>query len=299
MIAMEVTVKQLPFLLAILILTACRADSSLGPTTTLLSTESTTAPTAIPTDEPMPDLDDIENPPIQLLSTIQSQYGVTLTVVTTEFSPSFTIIDTLIQVDFSWQMDPTAFPPQQALAYPTVPDSLFDNQGRTIPSTSREGELPIIDPETGGFQQIMHNYWQAVEPDAEIVTATLMVELNSLHRQITLPIDWDNHQAGDLWDVDFPLEIGFVLAQVQQVEWLETLANDRVRLRLTVISDSQDDIRLACLHLDTADPWQRTCANFEGELTYTVDVRAGEPAVLHLRANVELLTPFQLSLKPT
>jgi hypothetical protein len=76
------------------------------------------------------------------------------------------------------------------------------------------------------------------------------------------------------------------------------LADGRVRLRLTVIEDSPEDIRLACLHLDTADPWQRTCANFEGELTYMIDVQPGEPAALHLRANVELLTPFQLILKP-
>jgi hypothetical protein len=93
------------------------------------------------------------------------------------------------------------------------------------------------------------------------------------------------------------LEIGYAGALVRQVEWLDTLADGRVRLRLTVIDDSPDDIRLSCLHLDTADPWQRTCANFDGQQVYVIDVQPGEPANLHLRANVELLTPFQLTLE--
>jgi hypothetical protein len=221
-----------------------------------------------------------------------------MTVVTAEFSPSTTTIDTLIQAAPIWQMDATAFPPQQTLTYPTFPDSLFDDQGRAVPGQGREGGPAVFDARTGGLRQMMHNHWQALEPDAEVVTATLTVELNSLYRQTTLPVDWDSYQSGDVWEVNIPLEIGYAGALVRQVEWLDTLADGRVRLRLTVVDDSPDDIRLSCLHLDTADPWQRTCANFEGEKVYIIEVDPGEPATVHLRANVDLLIPFQLTLEP-
>jgi hypothetical protein len=195
-------------------------------------------------------------------------------------------------------MDATAFPPQQTLTYPTFPDSLFDDQGRAIPGQGREGGPAVFDARTGGLRQMMHNHWQALEPDAEVITATLTVELNSLYREITLLVDWDSYHAGDVWEVNIPLEIGYAGALVRQVEWLDTLADGRVRLRLTVVDDSPDDIRLSCLHLDTADPWQRTCANFEGEKVYIIEVDPGEPATVHLRANVDLLIPFQLTLEP-
>jgi hypothetical protein len=232
-----------------------------------------------------------------MFAAVQSQYGVTMTVVTAEFSSSATTIDTLIQAAPIWQMDATAFPPQQTLTYPTFPDSLFDDQGRAVPGQGREGGPAVFDARTGSFQQMMHNHWQALEPDAEVVTATLTVELNNLHRELALPIDWSNHQEGDTWEVDIPLEIGYARASVRQMEWVATLADGRVRLRLTVIEDSPEEIRLACLHLDTADPWQQTCANFDGQQVYLIEVQPGEPAALHLRANVELLMPFQLTLE--
>jgi len=65
----------------------------------------------------------------------------------------------------------------------------------------------------------------------------------------------------------------------------------------SVEDDSPADIRLFCLHLDVVDPWRRSCANFDGELTYTVSVPPDEPVVLQLRASLEFLTPFQLRLE--
>ena len=233
----------------------------------------------------------------QISPAIRTQYGLTMTVMTADFGSATTTIDTLIQVAPIWQMDPTAFPPQQALTYPTFPDSLFDNEGRAIPTNGREGENAVFDARTGGLRQIMHHYWQAVEPEAELVTATLIVELNSLHLEVSIPIDWSGHQEGDIWEVNIPLEIGYAVARVGQMEWIQTLANGSVNLRLTVIDDGPDDLRLACLHLDTADPWQQTCANFEGENVYIIEVQPGEPVTLHLRANVELPMPFQLTVE--
>jgi hypothetical protein len=145
----------------------------------------------------------------------------------------------------------------------------------------------------------MHHQWEAAAPDANIVTATLTVHLSSLHRQIALPLDWPDHQAGDTWTEDIPLEIGYATARVQQVEWLGTTDDGRARLRLTVSDESPADIRLHCLHLDTADPWQNTCANFDGQQSYTLTVQPDEPVILHLRAGLELLTPFRLVLTPS
>ncbi len=227
---------------------------------------------------------------------VDAQLGVTVTAVTAAFAPSGTLIDTLGQVSPIWGMDPSAFPPQQALTYVTTPDSLVDDQGRAIPPTSRNGEATFFNPQTGGLQQLMHNHWQAAASDARVVTATLKVELINLYRAVTLPLDWSAHQAGDVWELGLPLEIGYAAARVPQVEWVETLADGRARLRLTVTDASPDTIRLYCLHLDTTDPWERTCANFDGQLTYTLTVQIGEPVALHLRAWLELLTPFQLVL---
>jgi hypothetical protein len=74
------------------------------------------------------------------------------------------------------------------------------------------------------------------------------------------------------------------------------LADGRARLRFTVSDASPEGIDLNCLHLDTDDPWQQSCANFEGEQTYTVTTQPGEPVALHLRAGLALVRPFQLVL---
>ncbi|NKQ35419.1 MAG: hypothetical protein HF973_07355, partial [Chloroflexi bacterium] len=179
----------------------------------------------------------------------------------------------------------------------TFPDSLIDNQGRATPSLGREGGLMTADPYSGGVQQISRSLWEAVPADATAVTATLTLNLDTLYREVTLPLDWNGRQPGDTWTEDIPLEIGYAGARVTQVEWLETGDDGRAVLRLTVLDDSPEDIHLFCLHLAVQDPWRRSCANFDGELTYTVSVPPGEPVILQLRASLEFLTPFQLRLE--
>ena len=143
---------------------------------------------------------------------------------------------------------------------------------------------------------MMYNSWDAVPADAQVVTVTLTVNLNALHREVVLPLDWDSHQAGDSWAVDMPIEIGYAAARVQQVEWVEVMEDGRSRLRLTVRDDSPDAINLSCLHFAPTDPWQRSCANFDGEQTYTILTPSNEPVVLQLRANLDFTVPFQLVL---
>jgi hypothetical protein len=214
-----------------------------------------------------------------------------------DFAPAATTISTLVRVDPLWQMDAAAFPPQQALTYVTFPDSLLDDQDRAVAPESRQGGFAVTDPQTGGIQQEMHHYWQAVEPDAQVVTATVTIDLSNIHQQISLPLAWDEHQVKDVWPVDMPLEIGHAAVRVRQIEWVRTDANDGLaRLRLTVTDESPAGIRLYCLHIDAEDPWQRTCANFEGELSYLVVTPVGEPVDLHLRAGLSLITPFELVL---
>jgi hypothetical protein len=82
--------------------------------------------------------------------------------------------------------------------------------------------------------------------------------------------------------------------RLEEVEWVETPAEDQARLRLTLVDESPDDVNLYCLHLDTADPWQRTCANFTGEGAYSILTQPGEAVKLQLRAGVALLAPFTL-----
>jgi hypothetical protein len=232
----------------------------------------------------------------------QSQYGVTMTLKTADFAsatsiPAATTISTLVRVDPLWQMDATAFPPQQALTYLTFPDSLIDDQGRSIAPSRRLGGPTVTDPQTGGIQQEMHHYWEAIEADTQVVTATMTVDLSNIHRQISLPLAWDEHQVNDVWPVDIPLEIGHAAVRVRQIEWVRTDANDGLaRLRLTVTDESPAGINLYCLHIDAEDPWQRTCANFDGELTYLIATSPGEPVDLHLRAGLSLISPFELVL---
>ena len=225
-----------------------------------------------------------------------SQFGVTMTVAVVDFSPSATMLRTVTQVDPVWQMNPTAFPPQQALTYPTFPDSLLDDQGQSVPSASSHGGLAVFDPDTGGLRQEAQIYWDGIVPDAHTVTATLTTDLSELYREVVLPIAWDEHEAGETWEEDIPLEIGYAVAWVRQVEWINMTPDGRMRLRLTVVDDSPEELNLYCLHLDTEDPWQRTCANFEGEKEYIIIAPADEPLTLHLRAGVELLRPFQFVL---
>ncbi len=223
-----------------------------------------------------------------------AQYGVTMTVRASDFAPSGTAIDVMTQVDPVWALDPNAFPPQQALIYPAFPDSLIDDHGRATLSLGREGGLMTADQYSGGVQQISRSLWEAVPADAMAVTATLTVNLDTLYREVTLPLDWNGRQPGTVWTEEIPLEIGYAGARITQVEWLETTDDGRATLRLTVVDDSPEDIRLFCLHLAVTDPWRRSCANFDGELTYTVSVPPDEPVVLQLRASLEFLTPFQL-----
>lgn len=237
----------------------------------------------------------INEPPL----TLDAHNGITLTAVSAIYSPT-TTIDTVTLIDPLWQMDATAFPPQQALTYFALPDSLFDDQGRSIEPIRREGEPAVFDSRTEGMQQLMHNQWQPLAADADTVTATLTLELLNLTRQINVPLTWDSHQVGDVWDVDVPLEIGYAGAKIRQVEWLETLPDKNgvssVRLRLTVTDASPDDIHLQCLYLATSPLEPQTCPNFEGEQTYTLEAPPGEPLELHLLAALALKRPFTLVL---
>jgi hypothetical protein len=193
-------------------------------------------------------------------------------------------------------MDPTSFPPQQALTYPTFPDSLFDDQGHAYAPAGGQGGFAVFDPGTGGMRQNYHLQWEPVAASANRVTATFTTDLSSIYRQVTIQPDWEDYEEGDIWEVDIPLEIGHAPARVRQLEWLKTVDDGRIRLRLTMVDDSPAELNLYCLHLDTEDPWRRTCANFAGELDYLVVVPAEEAVILHLRAGVELLTPFQFVL---
>lgn len=225
-----------------------------------------------------------------------SQFGVTMTVTTADFSPAATNLTTLTQVDPLWGMNPTSFPPQQALTYPTFPDSLFDDQERTYAPEGGQGGLAVFDSRTSGLQQNYYLQWQPLATDASVVTATLTTDLSNIHREISFQPDWDSHQEGDNWQVDVPLEIGHAAAWITELEWINSTPDGRIRLRLTVEDESPEELNLYCLHLDTEDPWQRTCANFEGVLDYTVIVPVEEPTTLHLRAGVELVSPFQFVL---
>ncbi|MCZ7666478.1 MAG: hypothetical protein M5U34_04255 [Chloroflexi bacterium] len=229
----------------------------------------------------------VNEPPLA----IAAHNGITLTAVSAIYSPTATIIDTMTLVDPLWQMDPTAFPPQQALTYMTMPDSLLDDQGRSLEPTARNGEPAVFDSRTGGMRQLMHNQWQPLAPDTHTISVALTIELLDLSRRLELPLAWDSQQVGDAWDVTVPLEIGYAEAHLTQVEWLETLPDGSARLRLTVTDASPDDIRLYCLHLATSPLEPQTCPNFEGAQTYTLDVPPGEPLNLHLLAALALKRP--------
>ncbi len=232
--------------------------------------------------------------PVEPMPINTAQYGVTITVALATFTPLTTTIDTWVLVDPIWDMDASDSPPQLALTNALFPDSLIDDQGRVTAPSRREGAGSVPGPHAGGLRALLYHQWEAVAPDARVVTATLTVDLSALHREITLPVNWDSLEEGDVWAADFPLEIGHAAAQIQQIEWRQTTADGRVVLRMAVTDESPEDIRLYCLHLEVEDPWPRECPNFNGEGSYTVAVPPGEPVNLHLRASLELLTPFQL-----
>lgn len=227
---------------------------------------------------------------------MNAQHGITVTATLAEFTPVATTINTLVQVDPLWEMSPTAFPPQQALSYVTFPDSLIDDQRRAMPVAGGEGGFAVYDSRTGGMRQTMLHQWGAVAPDAQTITATLTVDLSNLHREISLPLAWAGRQAGEMWSEDIPLEIGYARVRISQVEWLETLADGRARLRLTINDESPEGIRLYCLHLDKNDPWRRACANFSGRKTVILIAQSGESLTFHLRASLALVEPFHLAL---
>ncbi|MFZ1395723.1 MAG: carboxypeptidase-like regulatory domain-containing protein, partial [Candidatus Promineifilaceae bacterium] len=191
-----------------------------------------------------------------------SQFGVTMTVKTAEFAPSATSLTTLTQVDPIWGMNPLAFPPQQALTYA---NSMVDAQGRFYEPIAGQGGLPVTDATTNGLQQEYITQWQPTADDAQTITATLTTELNNLYRQITFQPAWGNHQEGDVWEVDMPLEIGYAIARVTRLEWLGTADDGRIRLRLTVVDDSPDGLALQCLYLSNTPPATPACANFSDQ----------------------------------
>jgi hypothetical protein len=143
---------------------------------------------------------------------------------------------------------------------------------------------------------MMYHQWEGVSAEASLVTATVTVDLSHLHRQIEIPIDWGRHQEGDVWVVEISIELGYATAVVRQIAWASTAPDGRARLTFTVTSASPEDIQIYCLHLDVEDPWQNTCGNFEGELSYTLLLQPSEPVVLQARAGINLLTPFVFTL---
>jgi hypothetical protein len=95
----------------------------------------------------------------------------------------------------AFNLPSSAFPPQQALTYPTFPHSLFDDPGGVTESTSRQGGLAVDDARTGGIRVMTNEQGQAVPPGAGAVTATLTVHLSNLYRQVNLPLDWQGRRA--------------------------------------------------------------------------------------------------------
>ena len=237
----------------------------------------------------------VNEPPLA----VDSQFGVTLTVRTADFSPNATTMTLHTQVDPVWGMDPTVFPPQQALSYPTFSDSLVDDQGRMIPPSFRSGGLGVFDPATGGMRQDDLLSWQGVAADAHTVTATVTINLAEVPREIAFQPDLTGHQEGDVWSVDMPLEIGHAIARVTQLEWLGTVEDGRIRLRLTVTDGSPDGLALQCLYLGYTPPETPACANFSNQQAYVVFVPPDAPATLHVRAGVDLERPFTLVLERT
>lgn len=227
---------------------------------------------------------------------VDAQFGITVTAVTTHFSPTMTLLDTLIQADPLWEMDPTMFPPQQLLPYPTTTHSLVDNLGRESLPTLRESSLAVVDPKSGGMQQMSHLYWEAVATDAQVVTHTLTVELGILYRQFPINREWGLDKVGDAWMADIPFAIGHAAIKVEQIEWIDTLDDGRAQLRLTVSDDSPKGIRINCLHVVVELQEGGGCAQFEEIQTYVIAVPQKEPFVLHMRVGVELLQPFVLTL---
>ena len=245
--------------------------------------------------------DVVEGQPAHALPlAVDAQFGVTVTAVTAYFLPTSTLVETLVQVDPIYEMDPSAFPLQQALIYHTFPDSLFDAQGGTAAPVGSWGGFATVDSTTGGLQQRPHVSWEGAVTDAEVVTATVTVSLTSLYREMELPLDWETHQEGDVWAVDLPLDLGHVVAKIEEVTWTGTTEDGHAQLMFTVRDTSPEGIELTCLHIAAdEDPWKRTCSNFDSEKNYGVIARSDELPAVHLRANIDVIRPFTLVLNVT
>jgi hypothetical protein len=141
--------------------------------------------------------------------------------------------------------------------------------------------------------------WQGVSAAAQTVTATLTINLSGVPKEIAFQPDLAAHQEGDVWEVDMPLEIGYAIARVTQLEWLGTVDDGRIRLRLTMMDSSPEGIALQCFYLSNTLPETPACANFSDQQDYIVFVPPDAPATLHVRAGVDLIRPFQLVLERT
>ncbi len=222
-----------------------------------------------------------------------AQYGVVVTAVSADLSPNQTRINTWVQADPVWEIDPNDMT-QQLLTYASLErPSLLADGNIPIDPLGRTGGLIVADGASGGVRQMMHNDWQAVADGTSQLTALLTVDLSNLYRQFELPFDWQSHKPGDVWEVDVTVPIGYAALHISQIEWLGNDGDD-VQLRLTTTDSSPADLRLVCWQLDVRDPVEQACEGGDGEREVVVQTAVNQPILLHLRTTVSLMIPFQL-----
>lgn len=240
-------------------------------------------------DAPTPTPD--SNPQPMLAS--DTAHGITVSVrqVTTDRT---TQVSLLAQVDRHWEMQVNAFPPQQALIFTST---LHNEQDEPFTLVTAAGQLPEVDAATGGLkQETVHTFTGDVTRAEELVLQTA-VDLSSLHRVITLPLSLDGAQVGQTWPLDWHLPVGGAQLQVTEVTWISETTDGEVQLQMQVVDNSPSGLNIYCVHVAITDPWQETCANFEGEKTYFITVPPDAPIVLHLRVSL-LVSGFELRWRP-
>jgi hypothetical protein len=220
-------------------------------------------------------------------------YGVTLSVIDIS-SESGNTVTTLAQIDPEWEMDVNAFPPQQALTYLS---SLSTAMGRPLTLTQSTGQLAEMDVATGGIQQgYTHSFTGDLGADEELVLTTA-VDLSSLHRVITLPLSLVAAEVGQTWALNWRLPVGEAELIVTEVTWQANNDSGEAQLRLKVVDNSAAGLEVTCLYIALYDPWQETCANFDGEKEYVIMVPQDDPIMLHVRIDLSI-TGFELRWQP-
>lgn len=229
---------------------------------------------------------DVRQTPQPLDVTPMALHGITLTIREFNAINESSSIRTAITVDPVWGGESADLQVESS-------DAMLWDQDENDVQLGDEWDQGKRQFATGEqlFQQIYvaHN---GIESASQL-TLQLSLRLLRVEQTSTLAINFNEHQAGDIWETDYIVSLGLAAVRVTQVEWMDTAEDGSKRVRLYFEDGSPEGMSLDCAGVVITIPTEVSCKPL-GEWTLAQRVQDGQPLEITIHGNVTFDRPWQV-----